>query len=163
MHRFSAQRFAFLFIFMLIAAGAAAAKPPSLPACLKASAKTGAPLPAVTYSDMHGLWGGTTLTVEADGRYTRVQAEPGQPPQRVDARVDPARHRALVGLLIELKIWQQRVPKRIAVPDESTASLRIRCGTAEAAIWEWYNDLDKHRRIARVRNALRALESAAAP
>lgn len=160
---FSAQRLAFFFIFMLIVAGGAAAKPPSLPACLKTSAKTGAPLPAVTYSDMHGLWGGTTLTLEADGRYTRVQAEPGQPPQRVEARVDPARHRALVGLLIELKIWQQRVSKRIAVPDESTASLRIRCGTAEAAIWEWYNDLDKHRRIARVRDALRALASAEAP
>jgi hypothetical protein len=163
MPRFSAPRFACLLVLALIAAGAAAAKPPSLSACLKASAKTGAPLPAVTYSDMHGLWGGKTLTLDADGRYTRVQAEPGQPPQRAEARVDPARHRALVGLLIELKIWQQRVPKRIAVPDESAASLRIRCGTAEAAIWEWYNDLEKHRRIARVRDALGALEAAAAP
>lgn len=163
MPRFSARRFACLLILALIAVGDAAAKSPSLSACLKASAKTGAPLPAVTYSDMHGLWGGSTLSVDADGRYTRVQAEPGQPPQRVDARVDPVRHRALVGLLIELKIWRQRERERTAVPDESTASLRIRCGTAEAAIWEWYNDLDKHRRIARVRDALRALEAAAVP
>lgn len=163
MPRFSVRRFACLLILALIAVGDAAAKSPSLSACLKASAKTGVPLPTVTYSDMHGLWGGMTLTVEADGRYTRVQAEAGQPPQRVDARVDPARHRALVGLLIELKIWQQRVPKRIAVPDESTASLRIRCGTAEVAIWEWYNDLDKHRRIARVRDAVRGLEAVAVP
>ena len=163
MLRFSARRFACLVILALIAAGDAAAKSPSLSACLKASAKTGAPLPAVIYSDMHGLWGGKTLTLDADGRYTRVQAEPGQPPQRVEVRVDAARHRALVGLLIELKIWQQRERKRTAVPDESTASLRIRCGTAEAAIWEWYNDLDKHRRIARVRDAVRALEAATAP
>lgn len=162
MPRFSAQRLAFFF-FMLIVAGAAAAKPPSLTACLKSSAKTGAPLPAVTYSDMHGLWGGTTLTLDADGRYARAQQNPGQPSQRVEARVDATRHRGLVELLIALQAWQQRVPERMAVPDESTATLRIRCGTAEATIWEWYNDLGKHRRISQVRDALRALEPATAP
>lgn len=160
MARFPALTLVFFVAAVLVTVGDAAAKPPSLMACLKASAKTGAPLPAVTYSDMHGLWGGMTLTLEADGRYLRVQAEPGRPPQRVNARVDPARHHTLVDLLIELMVWEQRVPQRIAVPDESTASLRVRCGDAEAEIWEWYNELGQHRRISRVRDALRAFESA---
>lgn len=142
----------------LITAGDVAAKQPSVMACLKAPAKTGASLPAVTYSDMHGLWGGMTLTLEANGRYLRVQSEPGRRPQRVSTRVEPARHRQLVDLLIELSIWEQRVPERIAVPDESTASLRVRCGDAEVEIWEWYNELGKYRRISQVRDALLAFE-----
>jgi hypothetical protein len=147
-----------------VAAGAAAAKTLSLKACLKHAAGGGAPLPAVVYSDAHGLWGGTTISLGADGAYRRDRVDPREPPQRTEVVVDAARHRALAMLLIELQAWKQRVPERRAVPDESRARLTIRCGDAEARIWEWYNDLGKLQRIARVRDALSALEqSSSAP
>jgi hypothetical protein len=136
----------------------AAAGPPSPKVCLDKAANGGAPLPAIVYSDMHGLWGGSTLALAPDGAYRRDTVDPRGPAERAEVAVDPARHRALAALLIELKAWKQRVPERPAVPDESRATLTIRCGGAEARIWEWYNDLGKHRRIARVVEALRALE-----
>jgi hypothetical protein len=145
-------------LLWLAAAGGAAAKTPSMKACLANAAKGGAPLPAVVYSDAHGLWGGVTISLGADGACRHDRVNPGGPSQRTEAMVDPARHRAVAALLVELKAWKQRVPERIAVPDESRAGLTIRCGGAEARIWEWYNDLDKHQRIARVRDALQALE-----
>jgi len=139
-------------------AGAAHARSPSLKACLKRAANGGTPLPAVVYSDAHGMWGGTTITLGADGAYRHERVDPREPPHRTEATVDAARHRALVALLIELKAWKQQVRERRAVPDESRAGLVIRCGAAEARIWEWYNDLGERKRIARVRDALWALE-----
>jgi hypothetical protein len=40
------------------------------------------------------------------------------------------------------------------VPDESRAVLTLRTGGDEATIWEWYNDLGKNARQARVRALL---------
>lgn len=142
-----------------VAAGGAAAKTPSPKACLANAAKGGTPLPAVVYSDAHGLWGGTTISLGADGAYRRDRVDPQGPSQQTDAMVDAARHRALAALLVELKAWKQQVPERRAVPDESRAGLVLRCGGAEAGIWEWYNDLGRHQRIARVRDALLELET----
>jgi len=142
----------------------AAAKTPSLKACLANAAKGGAPLPAVVYSDAHGLWGGTTISLGADGAYRRDRiADPREPAQRVETVVDASRHRALTSLLVELKAWKQQVRERRAIPDESRAGLTLRCGDAEARIWEWYNDLDRNQRIARVRDALQALEAPQRP
>jgi hypothetical protein len=139
-------------------AGGAAAKTPSMKACLANAADGGTPLPAVIYSDAHGLWGGVTISLGADGAYRHDRVDPRGPSQRTEVAVDPVRHRAVAALLVELKAWKQRVSERTAVPDESRAGLTIRCGGAEARIWEWYNDLGKHQRIARVRDALQALE-----
>lgn len=153
--------FAIALMLWLPATPDAAARTPSPKACLAHAASGGAPLPEIVYSDAHGLWGGTTITLGADGAYRRDRVEPGQPPERAEFMVDTERHRALVRLLIELKAWKQRVPVRRAVPDESKAFLRIRCGDAEAGIWEWYNALGEGRRIVRVRDALWALEAPA--
>lgn len=148
---------AFAVMLWLAAMPDAAARMPSPKACLAHAANGSTPLPEVVYSDAHGLWGGTTITLGADGAYHRERVDPAQPPERTDAVIDAARHRALVQLLIELKAWKQRVPERRAVPDESRAVLRIRCGDAEAGIWEWYNALGEGRRIVRVRDALQAM------
>jgi len=143
----------------LAAMSEATARTPSLKKCLDNAANGGTPLPAVVYSDAHGLWGGTTIALQSDGRYRRDRVDPREPPERVETTVDAARHRALARLLVELKAWKQRVPERRAVPDESRAGLTIRCGVAEARIWEWYNALAEQRRILRVREALLAAES----
>lgn len=158
-HRYHAPIFVGTMSLCFAAATCAAGKTPSPKACIANAAKGGAPLPAVIYSDAHGLWGGATISLDADGAYRHDRVNPGGPSQRSEAVVDPARHRAVAALLVELKAWKQRVPDRIAIPDESRAGLTIRCGDAEARIWEWYNDLDKHQRIARVRDALQALAS----
>jgi hypothetical protein len=159
MSRYHRRCSALIFALLCFAAAdSVAAKTPSMKACLANAAKGGTPLPAVVYSDAHGLWGGVTISLGADGAYRHDRVDPGGPSQRIEAVVDPARHRAVAALLVELKAWKQRVPERIAVPDESRAGLTIRCGGAEARIWEWYNDLGKHQRIARVRDALQALE-----
>jgi hypothetical protein len=156
--RYRAMMLAGTLLSCWVAAGAVAAKTPSLKACLRNAASGGTPLPAIVYSDAHGLWGGTTISLGADGAYRRDRVDPREPPQRAEGLVDAARHRALATLLLELQAWKQRVPDRRAVPDESRAGLTIRCGDAQARIWEWYNDLGKLQRIARVRDALWALE-----
>lgn len=148
---------------LLSVAADVAAKRPSVKACLAHAVKDGTPLPAVVYSDAHGLWGGTTISLGADGAYRRDRVDPRGPSERAEAVVDASHHRALASLLVELKAWKQQVPERRAVPDESRARLTIQCGAAEARIWEWYNDLGRLQRIARVRDALQALEAGKGP
>ncbi len=148
---------------LLCAAAGVPAKTPSVKACLANAAKGGEPLPVVVYSDAHGLWGGTTISLGADGAYRRDRVDPRGPSERTEAVVDASRHRALAALLVELKAWKQQVRERRAIPDESRAGLTLRCGDAEARIWEWYNDLGRNQRIARVRDALQALEAPEGP
>jgi hypothetical protein len=108
----------------------------------------------VTYSDMHGLWGGVTMTLTGGGDYERTSREPGGPPAAVRRRVAAGRVAAIVGLLLEIDAWEQGVAERPPLPDESRATLTIRCGGAETSIWERYNDLRETQRLARVRDAL---------
>lgn len=108
---------------------------------------------SVTYDDMHGLHGGLTLTIHGDGRVEQkaVREKAGAPKQSV-SRADLQR---LVALLIELAAWDQRVPARRPVPDESRANLRITLDGNTSVIWEWFNDLEKHQRISRVRQLMK--------
>lgn len=120
----------------------------------------------VTYDDLHGLWGGLRLTIHGTGRVeqTAVREEAGTP-QNV-SRADLVR---LAALLLKHAAWEQRVPERTAVPDESQASLTIRYGQTSVRIWEWHNDLKRNRRIGEIRDFMksiawkRPLKGAAAP
>lgn len=120
---------------------------------------------AVTYSDLHPLWGGVTVALAGDGAYERVRRAPGGQPQALRGRVPAAHVAELAALLRELAAWEQRVPERMPVPDEGRATLRIRCGEATTVIWERYNDLAATGRMVRVRDRLLALgvSLAAAP
>jgi len=111
----------------------------------------------VTYSDMHGLWGGVTMTLTGAGEYERTSREPGGPAVAVQHRVDGARVAAIVRLLLEIEAWERRVAEQPPLPDESRATLTLRCGGAESSIWERYNDLAENRRLVRVRDALAGL------
>ena len=109
----------------------------------------------VTYDDMHGLHGGLTLTIYGDGRIEQraVREKVGQT-KSVVASADLYR---LVALLQEVEAWDQRVPERMAVPDESRTQLRIALNGHSSAIWEWYNDMSKNQRIIRVRELMKQI------
>lgn len=111
---------------------------------------------SVVYDDMHGLWGGQTISIAGNGAYERKERARGDSaPVVTSGNVDQQQIQALATLLVDLAAWEQRVPERAPVPDESRATLRIRVGTAEATIWEWYNDLPKNNRIAQIRDLMR--------
>jgi hypothetical protein len=110
----------------------------------------------ITYSDMHGLWGGLQLTVHGTGRVAQevAQVQPA-PPTPHDLRPDELRD--LVELLIEERAWEQQVPDRRPQPDESRATLRIDAGNATSLIWEWHHDLEANDRIGRILAKMKAL------
>jgi hypothetical protein len=110
----------------------------------------------ITYSDLHGLWGGLRLTVHGTGRVeqdaARSKSEPPKPRDLTAAEV-----REIVELLLSLSAWEQRTPERAPRPDESRAELYIRAGVAQSLVWEWFNDLDETGRIVQVRQKLKSL------
>jgi hypothetical protein len=112
---------------------------------------------SVVYDDMHGLWGGQTIAVSGSGAYERKERARGDSaPTVTSGTVGQQQIRQLAGLLVDLAAWEQRVPERAPVPDESRATLRIRVGTTEVTIWEWFNDLPKNARIAQIRDLMRS-------
>jgi hypothetical protein len=109
----------------------------------------------IVYSDVHGLWGGISVTLSTSGVYERLEYVRGASvPDVVRGTVAPARVQDVACLLLEIKAWEQRMPERAPVPDESRATLALRAGDIETSIWEWYNDLAKNTRLARVRSLL---------
>jgi hypothetical protein len=63
----------------------------------------------------------------------------------------------LAKLLLRERAWEQQEPERLAVPDETRATLSLSIGAGSAAIWEWYGG----RRTKAVRDFL--LEAAPPP
>ena len=109
----------------------------------------------ITYSDLHGLWGGVTITLSTSGAYERLEYMRGASlPHVVQGTVAPARIREVAHLLLEIKAWEQHTPERAPVPDEGRATLTLRAGKVEASIWEWYNGLAKNTRLIRVQSML---------
>lgn len=116
----------------------------------------------VAYSDVHGLWGGVAITLTGAGEYEQAPYDRAGALAPIRRRVGAEQVAAMARLLVEIEAWEQRVPERMPVPDESRASLVVEVGGGRAAIWEWYNDLERNGRIARVRDALLALGEGAA-
>lgn len=124
------------------------------------AAAGGAEIPtdfAVRYSDMHGMHGGTTISLAADGTLHSRTVDPRRgSSEEGRATVPPDSVRAVVQLLVELSAWEQRTPPRPPVPDESASGLTIRAGGEEVRIWEWYNDMGTNARMIRVLGRLRS-------
>lgn len=117
----------------------------------------------VVYNDMHSFHGGKTLSVNGDTLRARYLLRQGAGRKQVDSSpsvLTSDQLHALVSLLLEIEVWEQRVPRREAVRDESIAGLRTTIGEAECGIWEWYNDLGGNDRMVRVKSML---ESFAGP
>jgi hypothetical protein len=106
---------------------------------------------AVSYDDLHPLWGGLVLTIHGTGKVDQKAARqtPGQP--KMVTREDLLK---LVRLLLSEQAWSQRVPERTPLPDESRVRLTIRYGNDQTVIWEWYNDLEANQRIVRIRDSM---------
>jgi hypothetical protein len=117
----------------------------------------------ITYSDMHGLWGGVTVTLSSSGAYQRLERTRGASAAHVvRGSVAAERAQAVARLLLVIKAWEQRTPERAPVPDESRATLTLQSGGAETSIWERYNDLEANDRLVRVRSVLLDLAKEAA-
>jgi hypothetical protein len=109
----------------------------------------------IIYSDMHGLWGGITITLSTDGAYERLERVRGQiVPDMLRRTVTPAQVQKVIGLLLERRLWEQQTLQRTPLPDEVRATLTLRTGNIESSIWEIYNKLEKNGRIVRVRRVL---------
>ncbi|SRR6266511_666197 len=110
---------------------------------------------SIIYSDMHGLWGGITITLSTDGTYELLERARGQiVPDMVRRTVTPAHVQEVIALLLERRLWEQQTLQRTPIPDEVRATLTLRTGNVESSIWELYNKLEKNDRIVRVRRLL---------
>jgi len=113
------------------------------------------PIPlSVTYDDMHGLWGGLTLTIYGHGH---VKQKAVKVAVRTPTLVSRDGILKLVHLLLQERAWEQREPERAAQPDESKARLVVEYGKQRSEIWEWYNDLDKKQRLGKIRDLMNAI------
>ena len=138
---------------------------PSVEAALRAAAAAGE-VPSdfsVTFSDEHGMHGGTRITVSAGGAYAYRNRDPRSGESRAEGTLAASDLRDLIALLVELQVWRQETAPRQPVPDESSAGVRVRAGGAEATMWEWYNDMAANNRLIRIRTQMSALQQRLRP
>ena len=112
----------------------------------------------ITYTDIHGLWGGLEITIEGTGKVNQRVLPPSLE-KEVSAQHDLSLEEVsrLAHLLIQLEVWEQKVPDREAMADEGRAYLRLKLGKSSREIWEWYNDLEANNRLVRIREMMREL------
>ena len=108
---------------------------------------------SITYDDMHGLWGGSILTVRGDGRLER-QVRPGgaQVPGIGKKQVGERKLLDLVQLLVDLSAWEQRTPNSSPVPDESCAHLTICLKGNTSLMWERFNEMPANNRLIQIKD-----------
>jgi hypothetical protein len=110
---------------------------------------------SIVYTDMHGLWGGITVTLSTSGAYELLERARGQVvPDLVHKTVTPTHIQQVVDLLIRLRLWEQQALQRTPIPDEVRATLTLKIGDAETSIWELYNNLEKNGRLVHIRKLL---------
>lgn len=105
----------------------------------------------ITYSDLHGLYGGLKLTIRGTGDVEQKAVRRTAPEMH---RLTAEQVRQLVELLVEKEAWKQETPEAVAVPDESRATLSITVGTAKSSIWERFNDLKSNKRMIEIRDRM---------
>jgi hypothetical protein len=125
--------------------------------------QTGNDIPAelqIIYDDMHGLWGGTTIVITGKGSGERRERDRGSAePEIFNKSITRGQILELVKLLIEHEAWQQRTPSREPVPDESRATLTIRVNGQSSNVWEWFNDMEKNKRLSIIKAKMKQLTS----
>jgi hypothetical protein len=110
---------------------------------------------SIVYSDMHGLWGGVTITLSTSGAYELLVRPRGQMvPDMVRKTLTTAQVQRVIRLLLEVRAWEQHTLERTPIPDEVRATVTLKSGDVEASTWELYNNLEKNYRLVRVRRLL---------
>jgi len=108
----------------------------------------------VTYDDLHPLHGGLRLSIHGNGKVEQTV-------QRTNAgevkTVTAGELRRLVELLYKHRVWDQRVPERQPIPDESRSQLVLTYGRHSVTVWEWYNDLETNKRIIEIREFMKKI------
>lgn len=112
----------------------------------------------IIYDDMHGLWGGTNIVISGKGSgERRERARGNSEPEIFATSVTSEQLLELVKLLIEHKAWEQRTRDRDPVPDESRASLRIHVNGQTSDVWEWFNDMQKNKRLSIIKAKMKQM------
>jgi hypothetical protein len=114
----------------------------------------------ITYDDMHGLWGGSTIVVDGKGTGERRERGRGDSkPAVLNKSISKQQLLELVKLLIEHEAWEQRTPDRDPAADESRASLKIQVDGQSSNIWEWFNDMEQNKRLIKIKEMMTQLTS----
>jgi hypothetical protein len=109
----------------------------------------------IVYSDMHGLWGGATVTLSTNGAYELLERGRGAiVPNLMRKTLTPVQVQQVIRLLLETRAWEQPPLERMPMPDEVQASLTLHTGDLESSTWELFNNLEKNDRLVRVRRLL---------
>ena len=113
----------------------------------------------IVYDDLHGFWGGTRITVLGSSGYTeKIQKEVGNKPAKVLSKtISDKELYDLIKLLIEIESWEQKIPERTPLPDESRTYLHISTTQTSSSVWEWTNDEKKNERLIKIREMLDGL------
>lgn len=99
----------------------------------------------VEYNDLY--WrGGRKIRLNGSGELTIHDTDKG-----MDYATFLSKEKTdqVLRLTVGIEGWQQRIPEREAVPDESRCVFCIKYQTDQSKIWEWYSDLNKVNRIVR--------------
>jgi hypothetical protein len=112
----------------------------------------------VTYSDLHGLYGGFKMTLRGTGEVTQKAVRQAVPRPN---RLNREQVRAIVKLLLRTEAWLQKTPEATALPDESRATLKITVGGAQSSIWERVREMESNDRLVVIRKRLQKLAWAA--
>lgn len=112
----------------------------------------------ITYDDMHGLWGGTTITVRGDGSVECQTKEMGSPEAKVtQKRINDRALVELIRLLVDLGAWEQRTAEEQPVAGESRASLTISIKEDVSRVWERVNEMAANNRLMQIKTRLEEL------
>lgn len=108
---------------------------------------------SIVYDDMHGLWGGSILTVRGDGWLERQTRARGAP-VHTSSKTRAGEHELLelIRLLVELSAWEQHTPDSPPIPDESRSQLTISLKGKTSRMWERFNEIPANNRLIRIKN-----------
>ena len=108
---------------------------------------------SIAYDDMHGLWGGSILTVRGDGWLERQTRPPGAPvPGSSKKQLEEHKLLEIVRLLVELSAWEQRTPDSPPITDESRPQLTTRVKGNTSRVWERFNEMPEINRLIRIKD-----------
>jgi hypothetical protein len=113
----------------------------------------------IIYDDMHGMWGGSILTLRGDGSLERqTKATGSQTAEIVQTKISERELVELIRLLVELSAWEQRTPEpEFFVVGESHARLKISIQGGMSSIWERFNHMQANNRLIQIKNWMETL------